>query len=160
MVTVPGHLTVPIAADAVGRTASLVCTAPTTAARTLDLAWFLAVVAKVRLSAFAWGVGTAIGELPPFFAARAGASVPRSRPGQTLNLLTDVSPPPALPVGGWPARLAGEQDEGHMDVMSLAERADKEGLGALTWPERATVVSYRAMKHLGFFGIMLLASVR
>jgi len=47
-----------------------------------------------------------------------------------------------------------------MDVMSLAERADKEGLGALTWPERATVVSYRVMKHLGFFGIMLLASVR
>lgn len=47
-----------------------------------------------------------------------------------------------------------------MDVMSLAERADKEGLGVLTWPERATVVSYRVMKHLGFFGIMLLASVR
>ena len=85
--------------------------------------------AQVRLPAFAWGLGTAIGELPPFFAARA-------------------------------ARLAGEEDEGHHDVMKLAEKADRDGLGTLELSERAMVISYRVMKHLGFVGIMLLASVR
>ena len=95
----------------------------------LDLAWFLAVVGLVRLPAFAWGLGTAIGELPPFFAARA-------------------------------ARLAGEEDEGHLDVMKLAEKADRDGLATLQFSDRAMVVSYRMMRHLGFWGIMLLASVR
>jgi vacuole membrane protein 1 len=82
----------------------------------------------VRLPAFAWGLGTAIGELPPFFAARA-------------------------------ARLAGEEDAGHLDLLALAERAGRDGLQTLSWGERATVVSYWTMKRLGFAGIMLLASV-
>jgi len=29
-------------------------------------------MSKVRLEAFMWGAGTAIGELPPYFMARAG----------------------------------------------------------------------------------------
>ncbi len=32
----------------------------------------LGVFVKVCLEAFAWGAGTAIGELPPYFVARAG----------------------------------------------------------------------------------------
>jgi len=30
---------------------------------------------KIFLSSFLWGVGTAIGELPPYFVARAGKSL-------------------------------------------------------------------------------------
>ena len=30
------------------------------------------IMSKVRLEAFMWGAGTAIGELPPYFMARAG----------------------------------------------------------------------------------------
>ena len=59
----------------------------------------------------------------------------------------------------WSARLAGEVDEGHQDVRALAARADRDGLDKLTLSEKATVVSFRAMNHLGFVGIMLLASV-
>ena len=33
---------------------------------------FWMVMSKVRLEAFMWGAGTAIGELPPYFMARAG----------------------------------------------------------------------------------------
>ena len=35
----------------------------------------LAIIAKVALPAFLWGVGTAIGELPPYFVARAAMKV-------------------------------------------------------------------------------------
>jgi hypothetical protein len=35
----------------------------------------VAIYSKVILESFAWGAGTAIGELPPYFVARAGKSV-------------------------------------------------------------------------------------
>ena len=48
---------------------------------------FWMVMSKVRLEAFMWGAGTAIGELPPYFMARAGehtlslgSLVPRPHP--------------------------------------------------------------------------------
>ena len=44
-------------------------------------------------------------------------------------------------------------------MLALAARADRDGLDKLTLSEKATVVSFRAMNHLGFVGIMLLASV-
>lgn len=33
---------------------------------------FFAIYTKVAVETFAWGVGTAVGELPPYFVARAG----------------------------------------------------------------------------------------
>merc|ERR1711976_567391 len=42
----------------------------TTAARTMAVTLFT-IMKKVRLEAFMWGAGTALGELPPYFMARA-----------------------------------------------------------------------------------------
>merc|ERR1712032_128562 len=40
-----------------------------------------AIIAKVRVEAFCWGMGTAIGELPPYFMARA-ARLSGGEPGE------------------------------------------------------------------------------
>jgi len=48
-------------------------------ARTVITVW--AILSKVRVEAFCWGAGTAIGELPPYFMARA-ARLSGSEPGE------------------------------------------------------------------------------
>jgi vacuole membrane protein 1 len=40
-----------------------------------EIVTFWMIFQKVQLSAFLWGVGTAIGELPPYFVARAGINI-------------------------------------------------------------------------------------
>lgn len=46
----------------------IICPPGDTAGETMSL---LSIMAKVRLEAFMWGAGTALGELPPYFLARA-----------------------------------------------------------------------------------------
>jgi len=55
--------------------------------RTAMTIW--AILAKVRVEAFCWGAGTAIGELPPYFMARA-ARLSGSEPGEETEELLEL----------------------------------------------------------------------
>eukprot|EP01087_Luapelamoeba_hula_P011798 TRINITY_DN3253_c0_g4_i1.p1 TRINITY_DN3253_c0_g4~~TRINITY_DN3253_c0_g4_i1.p1 ORF type:complete len:450 (-),score=118.27 TRINITY_DN3253_c0_g4_i1:52-1401(-) len=82
---------------------------------------FWQILGKIQFDALMWGVGTAIGELPPYFVARA-------------------------------ARLSGE---------SLKEDDDDEGGGGMLDAVTAKFkpLMYKILGNLGFFGILLFASV-
>lgn len=79
---------------------------------------------RVRWEAFSWGVGTAIGELPPYFVARAAA-------------------------------LAGEQDSSVGELEKLQRKPPNNR----SMFERVKLRMFELMERLGFFGILLCASI-
>lgn len=82
------------------------------------------IMSKVRLEACMWGLGTAIGELPPYFMARA-------------------------------ARLSGseEDDEEYEELEAVLHSQKKDPL------TRAKKAVHRLVERVGFFGILLCASI-
>ncbi|GMR43642.1 hypothetical protein PMAYCL1PPCAC_13837, partial [Pristionchus mayeri] len=104
---------------------SIVC--PST---TSDLAITLwSIVAKIRVEAFLWGVGTAIGELPPYFMARAAR-------------LSGNEP----------------DDEEYREFLELLE-AGKGNTGEMGLVDRAKAWMEKTVAKVGFFGILACASV-
>ncbi|GMS90319.1 hypothetical protein PENTCL1PPCAC_12494 [Pristionchus entomophagus] len=104
---------------------SIVCPSTTTgAAITL---WNI--VAKIRVEAFLWGVGTAIGELPPYFMARAAR-------------LSGNEP----------------DDEEYREFLELLE-AGKGNTGQMSLVDRAKAWMEKTVAKVGFFGILACASV-
>ncbi|KAJ1548501.1 Vacuolar membrane protease [Cladochytrium tenue] len=84
----------------------------------------LKIYSKVAAAVFFWGLGTSIGELPPYFIARAAA-------------------------------VAGRDDPEFSSIERILERRpEKRSLS-----DKAQVLMYMVMKKLGFFGILLCASV-
>lgn len=81
------------------------------------------VLVQVQLEVILWGIGTAIGELPPYFVSRA-------------------------------ARLSGEKVKELEDLVNLPQESDHSSLFA-----RFKVWGFRRFSHLGFFAILLFASV-
>lgn len=84
----------------------------------------LMILDKVKWEAFAWGVGTAVGELPPYLISRASA-------------------------------LAGKSSGEVREVEEIAAKPRH----LRSWFETAQLVSFRAVSRLGFFGILMCASV-
>jgi len=86
---------------------------------------FWELLSKVQFEALMWGIGTAIGELPPYFVARA-------------------------------ARLSGESLK-ELD----ADNDEDEGGGGFLEPimQRVKPLMYSILGNLGFFGILIFASV-
>ncbi|KAJ1552714.1 hypothetical protein HK405_010279, partial [Cladochytrium tenue] len=84
----------------------------------------LAIFAKVRPTAFLWGLGTSFGELPPYFIARAAA-------------------------------VAGRDDPDFVGIERILERpAAQRSLS-----DRFQVMTFLLVQNLGFFGILLCASI-
>jgi len=103
----------------------LVCFGETTTEAVAYIA-LLQLVNFVKWESFCWGAGTAIGELPPYFLARAAA-------------------------------FAGEKAEDNPEFAELiAQEHSGKKLGFAT---RMKLLCFKIMKNLGFFGILLLASV-
>jgi hypothetical protein len=90
------------------------------------------IMAKVRLESFMWGAGTAIGELPPYFMARASA---------LSNKETDA-----------------EENEDLIEFEQLlgADGKEKKNLSLL---DRSRLYIFRIIKKVGFWGILLCASI-
>ncbi|KAJ3102180.1 Vacuolar membrane protease [Phlyctochytrium planicorne] len=82
------------------------------------------IFAKIRLESFFWGLGTAIGELPPYFVARAAA-------------------------------IAGKDDADFNSVERILEKDPAER----SVMERGQIAIYEVVQKLGFFGIVLCASI-
>ncbi|KAI9340397.1 hypothetical protein DFJ73DRAFT_628048, partial [Zopfochytrium polystomum] len=79
---------------------------------------------KVKYAVFFWGLGTSIGELPPYFIARAAA-------------------------------IAGRDDPDFVSIERILEKRPENR----AFSERMQVMMYMVMQNLGFFGILLCASV-
>lgn len=99
------------------------------------------IMSKVRLEAMMWGAGTALGELPPYFMARAArlSSMKSRRNGRRKS--------------------ASKAD----DIESLVEfqtlQQKQQNPEQLTWIDRAKLGVERLVKKVGFFGILACASI-
>merc|ERR1712136_616550 len=99
------------------------------------------IMSKVRLEAMMWGAGTALGELPPYFMARAArlSSMKSRRNGRRKS--------------------ASKAD----DIESLVEfqtlQQKQQNPEQLTWIDRAKLGIERLVERVGFFGILACASI-
>lgn len=92
---------------------------------------FWKILWKVKLEAFFWGLGTALGELPPYFMARA-------------------------------ARLGtkdSDDDEELIRFQQLLINAELHHLENFSFFERVRYYVFRLIERVGFFGILLCASI-
>jgi len=90
------------------------------------------IVSKVRVEAFCWGFGTALGELPPYFMARA----------HRLS-------------GHDPEEEDSDSDDEEKEFLELRKKNPDE-LGAF---DRAKLKIEKIVEKLGFFGILACASI-
>jgi membrane protein YqaA with SNARE-associated domain len=90
---------------------------------------FWKILWKVKLEAFFWGLGTALGELPPYFMART------ARLGNTHS------------------------NEELIDFEQLLLNAELHQSNNLSFFERMRYSVYRLIDRVGFFGILLCASI-
>ena len=102
---------------------------PTETANTENVITIWTILSKVRLEAFMWGFGTALGELPPYFMARA------ARLSGTVDL-----------------------DDELKELNELKERA-KENPTSVPLTVRAKLQVEKLIERIGFPGILLMASI-
>ncbi|XP_052801266.1 vacuole membrane protein 1-like isoform X2 [Mya arenaria] len=87
------------------------------------------IISKVRLESFMWGAGTAIGELPPYFMARA-------------------------------ARLSGADiDDDDFEELEELIHEKKDHPEEMSFLEKAKLSIHNLVQRVGFFGILLCASI-
>ncbi|KAJ8958051.1 hypothetical protein NQ318_002060, partial [Aromia moschata] len=89
----------------------------------------LSIMSKVRLEAMCWGAGTALGELPPYFMARAAR-------------LSGIDP---------------DDDDDLMELEELEKK--KNNKDELTLIERGKLFIEEIVEKVGFFGILACASI-
>ncbi|PAV63416.1 hypothetical protein WR25_08381 [Diploscapter pachys] len=90
------------------------------------------IMAKVRVESLLWGAGTALGELPPYFMARA------SRLGQ-------IEPDP--------------DDEEYQEYMELVKAQEMGKTDELSFLDRGKIWAEMFIKWAGFWGILVFASI-
>nr|CDJ86963.1 Protein EPG-3 [Haemonchus contortus] len=108
---------------------SIVCPSGKASATTSIAISLWQIVAKVRVESLLWGAGTALGELPPYFMARAAR-------------LSGEEP----------------DDEEYKEFIQLMN-ANKKGADELSWTDRAKAWMERFISRVGFPGILLFASI-
>eukprot|EP00842_Homolaphlyctis_polyrhiza_P004659 jgi/Hompol1/5194/HPOL_004220-RA len=101
---------------------SFVCPSENVSNSSIVSIWGIA--SKIRPETVIWGLGTAIGELPPYFVARAAA-------------------------------MAGKNDPDFASIEHILAKDPKE----YTLSDRANIIMHGIVTKMGFFGILLCASV-
>lgn len=91
------------------------------------------IMSKVRLESFLWGAGTALGELPPYFMARASALASKE------NHISEI-------------------DE-ELEEFETLLKAEQEGSANLTFFDKLRLSIFKIIKKVGFLGILLCASI-
>jgi len=126
---------------------------------------FAQIVGKVMWPAFLWGVGTALGELPPYFMARAarlvrGCAVQRcSEPLDSFAWWRCWSPC-LLCVGAVGARVwAFQSGEKLRELQDIEEEESETHEGPLPLLERAKVFMHEGIQRWGFWAILAAASI-
>lgn len=100
---------------------AFICPDPSSAAVAIT---FWSIAAKVQWEAFFWGLGTALGELPPYFVARAAA-------------------------------MAGQGNSDLNEIQAIRSKTSSDR----SISEKTQLFIFDMMQRLGFFGILLCASV-
>ncbi|CAF0711817.1 unnamed protein product [Brachionus calyciflorus] len=95
----------------------------------------LSIMSKVRLESFMWGAGTAIGELPPYFMARASA------------------------LSGKDNHKNDESDNEELEEFEHLLQAEKDGSVKLNFLDKVRLTVFKIIKKVGFMGILLCASI-
>jgi len=98
----------------------------------------LAILNQVKFETFWWGLGTALGELPPYFVARAAR-----RSGQKVTQLLENEEQPAVPTRRLSRRLS----------QNLSVATDEN-----TGPWRSRFLAFLE-QHVGFWTILVAASI-
>ncbi|PAA82166.1 hypothetical protein BOX15_Mlig014031g1, partial [Macrostomum lignano] len=94
-----------------------------------------AILSKVRLEAFSWGAGTAIGELPPYFLARAARLSGMDPDSEELDELEELL-----------------HEQRHLARSPAAKTQ-------LPFSTRVKLLVHNLVQRLGFWGILLCASI-
>lgn len=103
-------------------------------------------MSKVRLEAFMWGAGTALGELPPYFLSRASRLAgDGNQDDELLEELEDLVP-----------ELDDAQPDGDSNSNSGVAHSNRRR-SSLGHTMKSKMV--QLMKRLGFFGILACASI-
>jgi hypothetical protein len=114
----------------------IVCPLNSTTTTTTSFAVSIfSIMSKVRLESFMWGAGTAIGELPPYFMARASA----------LSSKSD--------------HIGSEDDNDELLEFENLLEAEKKGLESVNFLDRMRLAVFKVIKKVGFWGILLCASI-
>lgn len=92
---------------------------------------FLSIMSKVRLEAMCWGAGTALGELPPYFMARAAR-------------LSGIDP---------------DDDDEDLKAFEELEKKRKSNRNDLTLMEKGKLFIEEIVQKVGFLGILACASI-
>ena len=95
------------------------------------------IMTKVRIESFMWGLGTAIGELPPYFMARASALSARDKSEKIKS--DDLN-----------------SDDDELEEIQELEKCDPT---TLTFAQRTRLLVFKMINKVGFFGILLCASI-
>ncbi|RMZ99924.1 vacuole membrane 1 [Brachionus plicatilis] len=100
-----------------------------------SLITILSIMSKVRLESFMWGAGTAIGELPPYFMARAAA------------------------LSGKESHQSEGSDNEELEEFEHLLEAEKDGSIKLSMLDKIRLSVFKIIKKVGFMGILLCASI-
>lgn len=95
------------------------------------------IMSKVRLESFMWGAGTALGELPPYFMARASAVSSRDNHKSEF--------------------ISGNEEE--LEEFEHLLEAEKNGSVKLNFLDKLRLYVFKIIKKVGFWGILLCASI-
>lgn len=109
----------------------------------------VAVLARVAWPAALWGIGTAVGELPPYFVARAAAAA-----GEALAELEEVGEDGAEPTGA--EAEGGQGSDGGSRLRAASGAAAGGGGGVVARAKRAV---FDSVRRYGFWAILLGASI-
>ncbi|VDO05546.1 unnamed protein product [Rodentolepis nana] len=100
---------------------------------------FYSIIRKVQAEAMFWGLGTAIGELPPYFMART-SRLSGGIQDEEIELSSDFSP---------------SSSDADGDSTPLAKKSEKE----MTFVQNLELILQRLITRAGFIAILLCASV-
>ncbi|VDL45905.1 unnamed protein product [Hymenolepis diminuta] len=100
---------------------------------------FYSIIRKVQAEAMFWGLGTAIGELPPYFMARTSRLTGEIQ-DEVIELSSDFSP---------------SSSDADGDSIPLVKKSEKE----MTLLQNVELFLQRLITRAGFIGILLCASV-
>lgn len=104
-------------------------------------------MSKVRLEAFMWGAGTALGELPPYFISRAHRLAGEMQDDEILEELEELEEL----VPGLEGDISSGSDSGLVKKSVVAHHH--------SWAQQIKAKMVVLMKRMGFFGILACASI-
>lgn len=130
---------------------SIICPEAAAGHNKTQLITFWTIMAKVRVEAFCWGAGTALGELPPYFMARA-SRLSGYDPDEEEDEFEELQEKRAHP-----ENMVGSSYL--TEVKIIIAKYETKLFVFQNWFDRAKLGIEKIVERIGFFGILACASV-